>query len=142
MSKYSKLFCIIKQINEAGGSVTKESLVRDFTDGRTTSLNDLSFAEFQELERKLVQMAPNKKTADHYTSDPLNNTRRAIIAHFKSIGGTTEQAIAWAEKYGVNGNKRQFNEYDGQELFILLQNAKKVKRDHIKSVTKKLSKKV
>ena len=134
--KYNRVFAIIKQINEAGGAVTYQELVRDFTDGRTTSLSSLSVGEFQQFERGLVALAPNKKDAADYASDPNNALRRAIIAHFRSIGRTADDAIDWAEKYGVNGVKRAFNDYTGQELYKLFLNAQKVRRDFIVKANK------
>lgn len=142
-NKYSRIFAIIKQVNEAGGAVTKESLVSDFTNGRTTSLSDLSFSEYQEFERNLVSVSRNKNNAHKPNSkshehDPNDATRKAIIAQFKSIGRSTQDAISWCERYGVRGLKKSFNSYSGQELYILLQNAKKVKTAFIKSVSNKV----
>jgi DNA modification methylase len=140
MSKYAKIFGIISQINQAGGKVTYQELVKDFTSGRTTSLSSLSFSEFQEFERQLAAMSRTKYqgNTNKYASDPLDATRKAIISQFRSISRSANDAIAWAEKYGVNGQKKGFNEYTGQELFILLQNAKKVKEGFMKSAVKKL----
>lgn len=137
-NKYARVFAIISQINKAGGAVTDKILVSDFTDGRATSLKDLTEGEFQEFERNLVKMAPNKLDASVYKYDPLDSARKAVIAQFKSIGRTAEDAIAWAEKYGVKNQKKKFNEYTGQELFVLIKNAEKVKQDFIRSVNKKL----
>lgn len=138
-NKYARVFAIISQINKAGGAVTDKILVSDFTEGRATSLKDLTDGEFQEFERNLVKMAPNKLDANAYKYDPLDRSRKAIIAQFKSIGRTAEDAIAWAEKYGVKNQKKKFNEYTGQELFVLIKSAEKVKQDFIKSVNKKLN---
>lgn len=137
--KYSRLFAIISDINKAGGDVNYKELVSGFTNNRTDSLSSLEHRELQEFERSLMRLQGQQDLSDSdYKNDPLNGTRRAIIAQFKSIGRTAEAAIEWAEKYGVNGAKKQFNEYTGQELFILLQNAKQVKSDFIKSVNNKL----
>ncbi len=137
--KYSRFFALITQANAGGASLTKEQLVKDFTNGKTESLSDLQEYEFQELERNLQKLVPAKKAIPiAYVNDAANQTRRAIIAQFRSIGRTPANAIEWAEKYGVKGNKRKFNEYTGQELYVLLQNAKKVKGDFIKSINKKL----
>jgi hypothetical protein len=137
MSKYSQIFAIIGTINKAGGNVTYKELVKDFTDGRTTSLSDLSAEEVELFTKKLSAMAPRQQPVD-YSSDPLDATRKAIISQFKSIGRTAADAKAWAEKYGVNGVKRDFNDYTGQELFILLQNSKKIKAGFVKKVNKKV----
>lgn len=137
-NKYSKIFAIITQINRAGGSVTKEELVSEFSHGRTTSLNDLSFSEFQQFERNLVKMAPNRQSSRDFAKDPLDKSRKAIIAQFKSIGRSAEQAIHWAETRGVFGVKKRFNEYTGQELHQLIKNAEKVKADFIRAASRKL----
>lgn len=137
-TKYSRFYAVIAQINRAGGNLNKEDLVLTFTQGRTDKLTDLSIQEFQELERRLLISTNLRPSKIDYINDPLDKTRKAIISQFKSIGRTAQNAIAWAEKYGVNGVKRKFNDYTGQELFKLLLNAKKVKEDYIKSINKKL----
>lgn len=135
--RYSRVFAIIGSINRAGGEVNRKELVKEFTNGRTTSLSDLSDEELKLLEQKLSAMAPRQQKVD-YTNDPLDSSRKAIISQFLSVGRTAGEAIAWAEKYGVNGVKKPFNQYTGQELFILIQNAKKVKQSFIKSVNRKV----
>ncbi len=138
MSKYSRLFAIIKQLNSNGAQLSHKQLVKDFTGGRTESLKDLSEGEFQELERQLIKSTPKTKTATDYEADPRDAQRKAIIAQFKSINRTADDAKAWAEKYGVRGIKRLFNDYTAQELHTLLQNCLKMKSDFIKGVNKKL----
>jgi uroporphyrinogen-III decarboxylase len=129
---YGQVFVLLVQINKSGVELTKEEAVSIFTNGDTTSLTALSDAQLEDFKKSLQLMVPKPD----FINDKLNQTRRAIISQFKAIGRTTADAIAWAEKYGVFGNKRKFNEYDGQELWQLLQNAKNVKADTIKSVTK------
>jgi len=69
--------------------------------------------------------------------DPVRDKmRKAIISQFKAIGKTTNHAIAWAEKYGVGGEKRLFNDYSEQELYQLIRNAEKMKSDFINSLNK------
>lgn len=138
-NKYGKIFAIIKDINmKAGTSITYQELVYEFTDGETCSLSSLKEWQFKEFERQLMQKSPSKKMASQYKSDPLDKPRKAIISQFLSIGRSADEAKAWAEKYGVKGNKKAFNDYTGDELWLLVQNAEKVKRDFIKSASKKL----
>jgi len=137
-NNYSRFFSLVKQINETGAEITKEEIIEDFTSGRTKSLKALELRELQELERQLIARVNKTKTANDYKNDPLDASRKAIISQFLSIGRTVEAAKAWAEKYGVNGVKKAFNDYDGQELHILIKNAEKVKRDYILSINKKL----
>jgi hypothetical protein len=134
---YSRVFAILKDVNSIGIDLTYKEAVGTFTAGRTESLGDLSDFELKEFEKTLMLMVPENKKLERF-NDANNDTRRAIISQFKSIGKTTADAIAWTEKYGVFGNKRKFNDYNGQELFQLLQNAKKMKADAITAVNKKL----
>lgn len=135
---YSKIFAILKQINAAGIPLTKEELVSDFTNNRTASLSDLSVNELGQLEANLIAMAPNKQKPNNYATDGRDKQRKGIIAIFKSIGRSTEDAISWAEKYGVKDIKRKFNDYSSQELYVLLRNAETVRADFLKSINKKL----
>lgn len=134
-NNYARIFAIISRINKSGGNMTHMQAVKDFTNGRTESLKDLSFAEVQEMERSLQKLFPNKYEAKH---DPLDSSRKAVIAQFRSIGRTAGDAIAWAEKYGVMGIKKRFNDYTGQELYLLTKNAEKVKSDFIRAVNNKI----
>ncbi|MCZ2298217.1 MAG: hypothetical protein LC134_01915 [Chitinophagales bacterium] len=138
-SKYSRLYSIIHQINQEGGCISKDEIVKNFTKGKTNKLSELSDHEFRELERRMIQNAPFRQINNNWQNDPLDKTRKAIISQFRSIGRTAKAAIEWAEKYGVNDVKKKFNDYTGQELFKLLINAKKVKNDYIKSINKHLS---
>jgi hypothetical protein len=137
-NKYAAFYSILKQVNTSGVAMSKSEAVKGFTNGRTDSLSSLSDWELQELQRNLSSLTvPKPKSAHH--GGTRNEMRRAIISQFKGIGKTTEDAIAWAEKYGVFGNKRAFNDYDEQELYQLIRNAEQMKADAIVSINKKLA---
>lgn len=129
---YLRFFGLLRDINKNGANRTKESLVSEFTNGRTDSIRGLSEKEYTDLCLQLESMLPKKKY------DKADKMRKAIISQFLSIGKTAEDAKAWAEKHGVRSKKKGFNEYDNQELYLLVQNAQKVKSDHIKAVSKGL----
>ncbi len=118
-------------------ALTKEEAVSDFTDKRTTSLSSLSAGELAGIEQYLSTLTSHRQ-ASAPVVDPIgDNLRKGIISQFLSIGRDVKAAKDWAEKYGVQGNKRKFNDYNHQELYLLFQNAKKMKKDHIKSVTRR-----
>jgi hypothetical protein len=48
-------------------------------------------------------------------------------------------AIAWAEKQGVKGVKKKFNDYTTGELYVLIGIAEKVLSDWEKGVRKQFS---
>lgn len=142
-SKYSQFFAIYNEARISGGMpYTYKEVVMDFTGRRTDSLKELSELELEVLCLNLKRLSTgnNGRNSEYYrmADRTRDKMRKAIISQFKSIGSTTQAAIAWAEKYGVFGVKKRFNDYDEQELWQLIRNAEQVKEDHIKSVNKKL----
>lgn len=101
----------------------QEDLVSSFTGHRTTHVSQMEEQEAQDLYRHLRDMYA-KQT---YAADPRDKQRKAVIAIFKRKGKTVQDAIAWAEKSGVLGIKKKFNEYTGQELYNLTIKAELVK---------------
>ena len=140
--KYSRFYAILSQANAAGLAITKDEAVAEHTGGKTTSLSALSPGELAGLEQSLSSATSASKLGIPAGPPPGGKTcetmRKAIIAIFKSIGRDTAAAKAWAEKYGVFGNKKAFNDYDAQELWQLIRNAEKMKSDHIRSVNQRL----
>lgn len=136
-NKYSRFFAILKQVNANGMPLTKEQAVSDFTDKRTESLSSLSIIELSGLEQQLSSLI----SANNLRLPPIDpvadNLRKGIISQFLSIGRDVQAAKDWAEKYGVQGVKRLFNDYTNQELYLLFQNAKKMKKDHIKAINRR-----
>jgi hypothetical protein len=122
---YSRFFTLLREVNKQGTSYTYKELVSHFTKGRTDSLKSISQNEYNELCNSLEVMLPKYKN---------DKARKAIIAIFKSIGKTTTEAIVWAENNGVDGQKKKFNDYNGQELVKLIRVAEKIKQHKIKSI--------
>lgn len=135
-NKYSPFFAAYNDSVKRGNPFTKEEVISNFTNGRTSSLKDLDHWELQELTRSLRQLAPPvTPSGDGGKADKM---RKAIIAIFKSMNRTVEEAKTWAEKQGVKGVKKGFNEYTTGELYILIAIAEKVKSDWQKSIRKKV----
>lgn len=140
-NKYARVFAMVAEINASGANTTYKDLLWDFTKdreaGQTKSLGDLTEFELREFETCLQRLKTNPtKSASDYANDPLDAQRKAIIAQFKSMGLTAYHAKAWAEKYGVSGVKRNFNEYTANELYVLTKNAEKVKDEFIAKANK------
>jgi hypothetical protein len=134
-NKYASFFAVYNASVKRGNRNSKEETIQDFTNGRTTSLKDLSVWELQELTRQLQQFTQPKVVGKE------DNMRKAIIAIFKSMGRTVVDAKAWAEKQGVKGLKKPFNSYTTGELFVLIQIAEKIKIDWQKSIRKQVTEK-
>lgn len=131
---YSEVFAIVKQLNINGARTTYKDLLKEFMNGVTDSLRAISDDDLDLFKKSLRLMVGEK----HKYTDSNDAIRKAIISQFKSVGGSTTDAIAWAEKYGVFGVKKKFNDYDGQELWQMLRNAEKMKGDAIKSVNRQM----
>lgn len=125
-TRYSAVFAIIKQINRLDKDYTYKDAVSDFTGKKTDSLSELTDEQLNGLTAMLSKMAGGNKST--FSSDPRDKQRKAIIAIFKRKGKTVQDAIAWAEKRGVKGEKRNFNDYNGQELYNLTIAAENIKK--------------
>lgn len=139
-NKYARFFALLKQVKANGLIITKEEAVSVASFGRTDSLSSLSIEELKAAEHYLSQLTKSANKPAPPVGTKKDRMRKAIIAIFRSIGRTADDAKNWAEKYGVKGAKRAFNDYDEQELYVLIRNAEKVKADTIASVNKKLQK--
>lgn len=136
-NKYAPFFAAYNDSKKRGNPSPKEEVVCNFTNGRTSSLKELDHWELQELTRSLRQLAPPVVPANQEKADKM---RKAIIAIFKSMNRTTGDAKAWAEKQGVKGLKKAFNEYTTGDLYILIGIAEKIKSDWQKSIRKQVQK--
>lgn len=137
-NQYARFFAAFKNSQLKGNPFTKEEVVSNFTNGRTGSLKDLSHFELNELSRSLSLLAPEKQPT-RPADDKADKMRKAIIAIFKSVGKTTTDAITWAEKQGVRGQKKKFNDYSTGDLFVLIGICEKVRADKLKNIRKELS---
>ncbi|MFC4262445.1 hypothetical protein ACFOWM_06135 [Ferruginibacter yonginensis] len=137
-NRYAAFYAAYNKTLAQGNTLTKQEVVLDFTQNRTKSLQDLEDDELQLLVKHLNQSAGSfyKKPTEPAEVEK-DNLRKAIISQFHQMYRTPSNAIAWAEKYGVNGSKKRFNDYDAKELMLLLQNAKKVKEDWQTAISKK-----
>jgi hypothetical protein len=134
MNQYSGFFKALKKLP----GLSKEEAVYDFTSGRTRSLQKLDYWEVQELTRCLAEIAgkvqvsrqeDTKKTDQFPGGEKADKMRKAIIAIFRKMGKTVPDAITWAERQGVKGVKKGFNEYTTGELYVLIGIAEKILGD-------------
>lgn len=139
-NKYASFFAAYHASVKKGNPFSKEETVSNFTNGRTVSLGDLDYFELQELTRRLTAMTSpaTKATADQPKKDKADSMRKAIIAIFRSMERTVEDAKQWAEKQGVKGVKKGFNEYTTGELYVLISIAEKVKTDWMTGIRNRL----
>lgn len=135
-NKYAPFFAAYNASVQRGNPFTKEEVVGNFTNHRTQSLKDLDHWELQELTRSLQNLTPPPIREE--AAERADKMRKAIIAIFRSMGRTVADTKAWAEKQGVKGLKKGFNEYTTGELHVLIGLAEKIKGDWQKSIRKQV----
>lgn len=129
LNRYAPFYGAYNASLKKGCMLTKTELVSEFTEGRTESLQELTDGELLQLVKNLNSLSGVRYKPATPEEELKDSMRKAIISQFLSIYRKPSAAIAWAEKYGVNGQKRRFNDYTAGELHILIQNAKKVADD-------------
>ncbi len=136
MSKYSTFFAAYNASVKAGNPYSKEEQVSIFTQGRTSSLRELSDQELKELTAQL--------NGQVNAGDKADKLRKALISIFHKMQyqNAAAAAKAWAEKMGVgakeNNVKKPFNEYTPQELKRLIYKAEIALADFKRRIDKKM----
>ena len=139
INQYSTFFAAFNASQKRGNPFTREEIVFDFTGGKTKSLKDLSRAELSELTLYLNRLNGNAAAPNKYANDKADKMRKSIIAIFHNMGRSVQDAIAWAEKQGVRGVKKKFNDYTTGELYVLIGIAEKIKADYATAIRKRIT---
>jgi len=138
-NKYAPFFTAYNDSKKRGNPLTKEEIVYSFTNQRTNSLSNLSHAELAELTRRMRNITPANTNKTYPGGETANKMRKAIIAIFRRMDRLPADAIAWAERQGVKGVKKAFNDYTTGELYVLIAIAEKVQQDWTKAVCKRVN---
>jgi hypothetical protein len=101
----------------------KESIVRQFTQGRTSSSADMTDEEAKHLINNFNNVSPAVKPI---VNDALDKKRKQLFAMGYSIGEQPAFVKNWCETMGVGNDKRKFNDYSHSELIALVAKFKKV----------------
>ena len=120
---YKAFYAAYNATKRQGNPLSKDEVIEQYTDGRTNSLRALTAEELSGLVRSLNQLLPDGKTMEQ---DKTQRMRRAILSIWHKMRRSVPDCIAWAEKQGVKGNKKRFNDYTTQELFVLIQISEKM----------------
>ena len=139
MNRYTTFFIALKKLP----GLTKEEAVYSFTNGAHNSLRKLTDYELLELTKSLQTisggMEKKQYVENRLAKDPkADKMRKAIMAIFYDMNRTAADAKAWAEKQGVRGVKKKFNDYTTGELYTLINVAEKIKATWEKGIRKRL----
>lgn len=136
MADYKRFFTLFRQATAAGllPFDSHHDLVEAATEGRTTSLRDLSAQELATMERRIQDLlAPQ--------GDSANRMRRKVIAILAARGAVDAQGRpdmtrihAWVRKYGHL--HKDFNAYTVPELITLVTQAEAIVASDLKAIQK------
>lgn len=124
--KYSAFFALKKKLEWMGDLRDRSEIISDFTEGKKSSLTQLSPWEYKELVRTLGATISKEFKQD----DKLDRQRKQVIANLANSGFVKEgkadmQRInEWCVKYG-HLNK-PLNDYVGVNLSKLIVQSEKV----------------
>lgn len=131
-NRYAAFFAAYNESVRRGNPLSRQDIVYDFTNGKTTSLKELSYGELHELILRLSKQSGTYKPKLKNEQDTKENRmRRKIIAVFYNMQYSAKDAIAWAERQGVRGVKKPFNLYTSGELHVLIEIALKMEREFL-----------
>lgn len=140
MNKYSGFFAAYNASVKNGNPTTKEEMLLDFTNDRTSSLKELTDAELEEITKRIKSLSGLTYISNVIETNPTGDKmRKSIISIFKKMNCNTKEAIEWAEKQGVKGVKKPFNDYTNGELFVLIRVAEKVLSDWQIAIRKRIT---
>jgi ABC-type phosphate transport system auxiliary subunit len=130
---HKKLFALLKALNIMH---LREELARQFSDGRTVHVLELSDQEFKALVNKLSWQQEQQK--------PKHSSKqyKKLLAVAANLGWTTEAGIdfqhlqSWIDKYGAA--KKPISKLSDQEMRMLVTQLEKVLKDHEEGQLKNL----
>lgn len=136
MSHYAHFFSLFNQARKSGlvPYADHGELVNDATQGRTSSLRELSRQELRSIEQELLNLLDPQEAS-------MQRQRRKVIAILASRGCTTPEGKpdmahihAWVERYGYL--HIPLNAYDRQSLPRLVTQAEAVMASDLKAIAK------
>lgn len=133
MSKYSKYFALEKKLKQSGHFPDRADVISEFTEGKKTSLKDLSNIEYIRLTSWLNNTLMNEKHTTNWQNTPENKMRQKLWVIFcKEMRYTQEAYEEWVIKYGRF--HRPINDHTKEQLQLVLVQAEEVLKSFTKSI--------
>lgn len=138
-TKYAKYFAIEKRLKAMPGfDIERSEMIEEFTDGKKSSLKDLTETEYREfctsIQKLINNPQPSKADWQH---TPANIMRKKLIMYCAKVGwvkngaADMERIQNWVLKYGYL--KKELNTYTEAELPKLLTQAESMYADYLKT---------
>lgn len=138
MSNYSTYFAIEKRLKELGAQPDRAELIATFTEGKKSSLKDLSDMQYKMFCNWLSQKLSTKEAENARFNSPANRMRRKVIALFAKMDYTIddkadmERINKWCIKYGQF--HKQLNDHTAPELIKLTAQVEQVYKSYLLSL--------
>lgn len=117
-------------LNQTRQMDDKESIVLEISNGRVKSSKDLTDVEVKTYLDKLQKPRTNKNWTPK-GGKGCDTMRKKVIAIFKGMGGTVEDAKSFAEN--MKGMNKKFNDLNTKELKIVIAAAEQKKTKNIQN---------
>lgn len=138
---YAHYFALERSMKELGFDFERNELIEQFTEGKKSSLKELSLQEYNRFTEWLHRTFIQSKSAINNKFDPknpLNIMRRKLLALFFKMGyqneGKTDvKAVdTWCRKYGQF--HKGLNEMNGSELPAVITQAEKMYKTFLEGI--------
>lgn len=114
-------------LNQTGQMADKAEIVEVISNFRTSSSKDLTDAEVL----KYIGGNQSKKEFTPKGGKGCDTKRKKIIAIFRGMGGTVEDAKKFAES--MKGMNKKFNDFNSKELSVIIEAAEAKKNKVIQN---------
>lgn len=131
---YAQYFAIEKKLKNQGFDFERAELIGQFTEGKKSSLKELSSWEYQEF-LKMLNLRFSSAPKVSQTDEAMQIQRRKIIALFRKMGYEKDfkadmpRIYSWVIKYGYL--HKSMNQYTADELPKLVTQAESAYKSYI-----------
>jgi hypothetical protein len=138
IDNYAAFYGLLNRMCTTDKDELKESIVSEYTSGRTTSLKEMTMPEYlSALEgmKKLVSPASRQEQLNEALNKVMKQKRSAVLHQMQLMGIDTAD---WdrVNEYCLNSRiaGKKFNKLDGDELDKLLVKLRMIKRKKVELV--------
>lgn len=125
---YSAFYSLLNRLPSSDREALKESIVSQYTEGRTTSLRDMTRTEYNAAVAAMRKLVPPDDSREQYRKI-MRGKRSAVLHQMQLMGIDTaswERVNAYCRDSRIAG--KEFRELDGEELDRLLVKLRAIRR--------------
>lgn len=125
---YAAFYSLLNRFPHSDKEALKESIVSQYTDGRTSSLRDMTRTEYNAAVAAMRKLVPPDGSREQYQKI-MRGKRSAVLHQMQLLGIDTanwERVNAYCRDSRIAG--KEFRELDGEELDRLLVKLRAIRR--------------